>query len=255
MAKVKLLNVDQKFKNVRNDIPGLSEDLYLLTDYISSVVNYTSVPSGLVICLLTVIDDINKGRNGLFGSEFPEILKERKEQVLQQVVYIPQIVDEIADKEFASEFRKIYDEIFEVKSNVHIDTKVENEYPENILVAIEWWANAIQAPRYTSEVPSFVAMFAMQGRPQRTAEEINTFKNILANGIMEELNKRKRCNLSVDYHPCEILMEAGNAIGLDDMLDYPFKTAMDITANEVSVYSQAGRSVLWTSSEPELKLK
>ena len=99
-GKFKLYHADEKFKNVRNDIPGYSEDLYLLTDYISTVVNSVSVPTGLVVCLLTVIDDIQKGKKGIFGeTEFPEKLKQRKKQVLEQIVYIPQIVDEFADKE------------------------------------------------------------------------------------------------------------------------------------------------------------
>lgn len=256
MTKVELQNVDIKFKSVRQVLPGMSDDLYHLTDYISNVANYTLVPSGLMVCLLTVMDDIKKGRcRFLKADEFPQVLIERKKEVLEQVIYIPQVVDAIADKEFADEFRHVFDEILEVKSNVHVETEKVEEYPKNVLVATEWWANAIQAPRYTSEVPSYVAIFAMKGRPQRTEEEITTFKSILANGIMEELNNRGRCNVSVDYHPCDILREAGNAIGLDDFLDYPFKTTMEITANEVSVYSQSGRNVLWTSSEPELKLK
>lgn len=254
--KIKLSNVDEKFFNVRNVLPGMSEDLYHLTDYIGSVANSTLVPSGLVVCILTVMDDIEKGKKGIFGDgEFPKVLIERKKEVLEQILYIPQVVDVIADEEFALEFRQVFDEIFEVKSNLHVDAKEEEEYPENVSAAIEWWANAIQAPRYTSEVPSFVSMFVMKGRPQRTEEEIKLFKSTLAENIIKELEVIGRCNISVDYRPCQVLALAGEKIGLDDTLDYPFKTTMEINKNEVIVYSQSGKSVLWTSEQKELKLK
>ena len=80
-----------------------------------------------------------------------------------------------------------------------------------------------------------------------TPAEIKTFKEALANGIQDEMSEYGRCNLSVDYHPCRVLANAGNLIGVNDMTGYPCKTDMYISEEEVSVRAGYGapREVIW----------
>lgn len=64
-----LKNVKQKFAEAREKCPGMSDDVYALTDYISSVANDELVPMGLIMCMTLVLDDLQKGRNGFNPGE------------------------------------------------------------------------------------------------------------------------------------------------------------------------------------------
>ena len=100
-----------------------------------------------------------------------------------------------------------------------------------------------------------IAMFIMSGRPSRSEEDIKKFKEALADGIINSLERYNRCDLDVDYNACQILAEAGSVIGLDDMLDFPSKTRMHIDHNLVEVYEGGQYTTLWQSKENEKGLK
>lgn len=231
------MKIKEKLASARTLLPGMSEDFYRLTDYMAENANEELVPMGIVMLSVCVRDDLEKGRNG-FGRSFPEELVNRRWGVKAQIQWIPQLIDAIADEEFAVEVRQWWEIIFGSVPPKRVDTTVETEvtetypYPQYVKMAVDWWANAILAAEYNSS-------------------KMKNFKEALAKGIMDEMSMYGRCNIDVDYYPCEILASAGNhLIGLEDnMTGYPWKTYMWISETEVSVRSGYGApiEVIWNS--------
>lgn len=260
MEKIELSNVKEKFSNTRETCPGMSEEMYALTDYIATVVNDNLVPIGLVMCMACVMDDLTKGRNGFnIEKAFPAYLKQNKNQIIAQMAYIPQIVDNIADENFAIEFRKTYKEMLGFDCPKRVDTKYKTEYPEYIEIATDWWANAIQSPKFDNgdNINPLLLVMLSGSRKERSADEIKKFKDCLAKDISEEINKYESCSLDVDYHPCPILSKAGNLIGLNGMIDFPIKTNMQISKDSVTVSEGYGaeRKTLYSSQNVKTKKK
>ena len=257
MEEKNVLNgVKQKFAEAREKCPGMSDDVYALTDYISSVANDSLVPSGLSLCLALIMDDLQKGRNGFRQNEpLPEYLNNRKEQIITQMVYIPQVVDAVADEKFAEEFRKICNDVFGFNPPKRVNANTDPQYPENVRAAVDWWGNAVQSPKFDNggDMNPFLMMMLSGNRSGHSEEEMKIFKDSLAKDILVELQKYGRCSLSVDYHPCEILYRAGEKIGLDDTTGYPWKTWMDISEEAVEVLEGYGapRKTIWSSEKKE----
>lgn len=249
-----LNNAKQKFANARTMCPGMSDDAYALTDYISLVVQDNVVPQGLALCMTLIQDDLQKNRNGFRSNEpLPEYLSNNRNKVIAQMVYIPQVVDAIADEKFADEFRKICSEFlgFNTPKRVAVDGDIQ--YPENIMAAVDWWANAIQSPNLDNgtNIDPFFLMMISGNKKEFSKEEIKAFKDSLASGISKELESYGRCSLSVDYQPCEILSRAGKKIGLGG-LDYPVKTKMRISNQVVEVEEGYGASKIIWSKEKDI---
>jgi hypothetical protein len=257
MEEKNVLNgVKQKFAEAREKCPGMSDDVYALTDYISLVVNDSLVPAGLSVCLALIMDDLQKGRNGFGQNEpLPEYLNNRKEQIIAQMVYIPQVVDAIADEKFAEEFREICKDVFGFNPPKRVKATTDSQYPENVRAAVDWWGNAVQSPKLDNGGDIDPVLMMMLSGKQRghSEEEMKIFKDSLAKDILVELQKYGRCSLSVDYHPCEILYRAGEKIGLDNMTGYPWKTWMDISEEAVEVLEGYGapRKTIWSSEKKE----
>ena len=81
----------------------------------------------------------------------------------------------------------------------------------------------------------------------RSEKSVKKFKKVLAEGIKEQVKKYGYCSLDVDYHACQLLMEASKELKLDSMLDFPWKTHMRITPDkvEVSCGYGASRVTIW----------
>ena len=251
MKETTMCNIREKLENARELCPGMSKDFYLLTDYMSENTNDELVPRGIVMLSVCVRDDLEKGRNG-FGKDFPEELAQRRNFVKDEVQWIPQLVDAIADEEFAEEFRMHWKECFGSVPPKRVNTKaveMDTQYPEYIKAAIDWWANAIVSPKFDNgeALPAFFSFLMAGAAKEYTPAEIKTFKEALANGILDEMSKHSRCTLDVDYHPCRVLASAGNLIGVPDMTGYPCKTYMSVSEKEVSVCAGYGasREVIW----------
>ena len=247
-------NVREKMANVRNLCKGMSEELYAFADYISEVANDTLAAQGLVLCYFLAMDDIEKGRNGFAAAKstkLPRYLVENKAQVLGQAVYFPQIVDELADETFAEEFRDICKMTLGINPPKRTKEKIDAKYPEYVRVAVEWWANAVAAPKLDNgeELPSFIATMAAKSVKPQSEEGVKAFKETLAEEIITAIERSGSCYLSVDYHPCAALAKAGEKLGLDSMVGYPWKTKMTISANEVRVSAGygAGSQLLWSA--------
>ena len=245
-------NLKATFADSRNILKGMSEDFYLMTEYISENINDNLNSGGIVMTAIGLMDDLQKGTNG-FGGEFPEKVAKRKDFMVQEIQWIPQFIDLIAEKDFADEVRKTWEEVFGYKPPKKVQTDVIKtiwDYPENVTVAVDWWANAITAPKFDNgeAMPFFMAMLIAGSVKEYTPEQIRLFKETLAEGIMEQLKEYGRCRIEVDYNPCRILYEAGRKIGVPDMIGYPCKTSMYVEENKVEVSAGygAGWETLWT---------
>ena len=245
-----LENVKEKFASARTSCPGMSEEVYALTDYISEVSNDELIPEGLIMTMALVMDDLINNRCGFAPSEgrLPEYLESHNQQALAQLPYVIQVVDAIADEEFATSFRKLCKEILGFNVPKRVAVTSTSKYPENVTAAINWWAEAIQAPALNeggnSAKLTGLKMRSAGHRRQFTAEEIELFKNNLAKLILEELNFYGHCKLYVDYIPCDLLAIAGKAIGISysDITTFPWKTGMMITADTVTVRGE----IIWS---------
>ena len=67
---------------------------------------------------------------------------------------------------------------------------------------------------------------------------------------MMVLREKGVCVLTVDYTPCEILERAGEKVGFDSMLNYPWKTKMIIDNEQVIVSKGIENSpqIIWSKN-------
>lgn len=242
-AKENLLNgIKQKFAEVRTTCPGMPEDVYYLTDYISEVANDSLVPLGLVNTFALAIEDVQKGTSEFRQDhQLPENLRNHRGEVLTHLDYVPQIVDEIADENFSEEFRYLCRLLFSIDPPKRENVDLSDVYPKNVCVAIDWWANAIQAPTING----------ISNTRSYTKSDIERFKTTLAEIIIDELEDDSSCSLYVDYHPCQLLAKAGDEIEVNDIIGYPFKTWMKVTYTAVEVKESIGSpfKTIWSSEK------
>lgn len=247
MKEILMNDVKERFSNVREKCVGMSEEIYALAEYVSAVASDGPLlPEGLAICLVCVQDDIQKGRSGFYGfnGEFPKYLIENKNQVLSQMGYFPQVVDAVAEEEFAEAFRAVFKDFFGINPPKRVNAEIDSKYPENIKAAVNWWANAILAPKLDNgeELNPLLMMLVGSSRKNYTKEDIKLFKDTLAEGIQKEMESSggRGCYICVDYNPCRILAEAGEKIGVDSMTGYPWKTNMEVSDTRVVVSAGYG---------------
>ncbi len=250
MSERTMSNVREKLSMSREKCPGLSEEVYALADYMAKIANDTLEPWGMVMYLALSIGDILRGENGFASGEskeIPECLSKHKTQVWTQAVYIPQIIDAIADKDFAEEFRKI------CKDDLNFDppkrdrkydqnADIVGDYPEYVKVAANWWANIIVNPKFdngddsNADGMAFLLTMMVNSKSSISKEQIDIFRKELADIIVEQMKSSRNgeCNLDVDYEPDMLLHEAAHKAGIDDM-GFPWKTSMVISKDKVSV--------------------
>lgn len=247
MNKMLMVNVKEKFAQARELCPGMSEEVYALTDYFADVANDRLYPAGILVVLACIMDDLRTKRCGLAPQiEFSEYLVTHSAQVQTQMPFVLQVIDAIAEPDFAEAVRAECGEVFHwnVPKRVAISGKTSEH--ENINAAVNWWAEAIQYPKMGNGDDNLAMLLPMFGgrasRRQLTETDLQTFREKLTDGISKQMEGMGRVTLSVDYGPDRILGEAGAAIGLGKF-DFPCKTTMRITEAEVEV--SAGCAVPW----------
>ncbi len=245
-----------KLKDAREFCPGMSDEIYEICNYMSNIANDTVKPETIALLIVCILDDISKKKSGFPKATLPDYLIVHGNQCIAQMQYFPQVIDEIANEEFAESFREICEDKLKMYCPKRIRVSQENNYPENIEVAVNWWANAIQSPKMDNGTDIFAIFSVMLANKEYTQEEISEFKEILANNIEKEMKKNRRCTLDVDYGPCELLQEAGNKIGISDF-GYPIKTHMLITDDQVIVSEgyKAPNKTIWSKERIEYKIK
>ena len=101
-------NVRQKLADACKNVE-MSRELNEFTSYMATVVNDELNPEGMLLMYACVVDDIRNGKSGFatdYNGKLPQYLIDKKSQVLAQAVYFPQVIDEIAEPEFAERFRE-----------------------------------------------------------------------------------------------------------------------------------------------------
>lgn len=251
MSELMMTNAREKFASARETCPGMSEEIYALTDYIAAVADDRLAPDGVMIMLLCIMDDLDKKRCGFSaaGIDFPKYLTEHNLQVKAQVPYVLQVVDAISGADFAEAVRQECNAAFHWTIPKRVTLSDEVDESENIKAAVNWWAEAIQHPKMdngTDEMSIFMAMFGGSRKRQFSEDELLTFRKELAAGIKAQMEGVNEVMLSVDYGPDQVLGRAGDAIGLGGF-DYPCKTMMWITKTDVTVRAGYGASkdVIW----------
>lgn len=263
MTERTMNNVKEKLSKSRESCPGLSEDVYALTDYMAKVANDELVPNGMLMLLVLSLEDIRREENGFAGAEskeIPEYLIKHKTQVLTQAVYVPQVIDAIADEDFANEFREICKDVLKFDppkryGKYDQNADIDGDYPEYVKVAVNWWANAIVNPKFDNgdnDMNGAMAIIlAMKVNSKRsiTKEQIDIFKKELADIIVAQMESslNEECRLGVDYHPDMLLCKAAQKAGINDDMGFPWKTTMCINKNKVYVAVGSGASweTLW----------
>lgn len=261
MSERTMSNVREKLSKSREMCPGLSEEVYALTDYMAKVATNDRLvpPDDMVMLLALSMEDIKRGENGFAvaeSKEIPEYLIEHKTQVLAQAVYVPQVIDAIADEDFANEFREICKEVLNFdppKRDEKYDQNadIEGDYPEYVKVAVNWWANAIANPKFDNGDDSIAGGMALlltmmvNSKSSIGKEQIGIFKKELAEIIVAQMKSswNGECCLGVDYHPDMLLYNAAQKAGINDDMGFPWKTNMCISKDKVSV--SAGYAAPW----------
>lgn len=255
MKKAELLiqGVCEKFAGARESCPGMSDEVYAICDYLAAVANDTLKPAGITMMLIGVMSDLDKKRCGFADkTKFPEYLATHSLQAKAQLPYVLQVVDAIAEEDFAEAVRADCKEVFHW--NIPKRVKVSSPASEhaNINAAVNWWTEAIQCPKMdngTDELSMLMAMLGGGSNRQLTESELQIFREKLTEGITHRMEEMGCATLSVDYGPDWILGEAGSAIGLGQF-SFPCKTTMWITENKVSVSAgySAPEETIWSAN-------
>lgn len=246
-----------RFSEARSRCPGMSEEVYQLSDYLAMHINEELVPSGIVIALMCTMDDIKKGRCGFCGhsGSSPEYLVEHKSQVLAQACYILQVIDAVTDVEFADAVRIECKNAFnwQVPKLVIASDDLEKKYPAYVKAAVDWWSDAIQHPKMDNGDDSLGMLMAMLGgsafAKDLSDDEMRAFRSTLANEIESQIDEYGLAQLNVDYGPNRILSKAGQAAGITSQFTFPCKTSMSVSKSKVIVSAGYGapNKIIWES--------
>lgn len=111
MAENSLLNdVNKKLAKSRSYCIDLPDEIYLLADYMSKVVNSSLTAFGMLNNLIDVLKDIKFCRCGFEERylEIPKQLVDSKEAIFEKIGMFTQLVDSISDEEYANGFRNVF---------------------------------------------------------------------------------------------------------------------------------------------------
>lgn len=125
-GEILLTDVPAKLRQARNVAKNVPYELHDFCDYLANVANDQLVPMGMMILLVSALDDLQKEYCG-FAKKVPfsDELKEEKFRIIIYLSFFPLIIDKIASKEFAKEFRAIFIKVFG-KAQPPLDENKEN---------------------------------------------------------------------------------------------------------------------------------
>lgn len=116
-----LTDVPSKLRKVReaaNDIPN---ELYDFTDYLASIADSQVNPAGMITLLICGLTDIDSAKSSSMKEViFPEKLLTERYQIFAYISSFPLIIDKIASKEFAKEFRELFDDMMLCKLDLPV---------------------------------------------------------------------------------------------------------------------------------------
>ena len=112
--KILLEDVSNKLRKARKLAPNVPYELHDFADYLARVYgDYEIDPNGMITLLVDTLGDLLEERFRHTNKiPFPEALKEEHFRIFAYLSFFPLIVDKIASKEFAEEFRRMFTEMF-----------------------------------------------------------------------------------------------------------------------------------------------
>lgn len=225
MAK-KINNLKEKLSFSRElCIPNLSERLHIFADYMSAIISDSPItPDGLAFYLETAMKDLQQ--HNWQGKTESRILQEHllfdAKRIRNQICNFPLIIDALssADSSFAQEFRAICMERYGFNP---LPYGTEQEYPEYVKVAVEWWLNIFGSSKSYSN------------------KELQLFRTTIAQEITEDIMAWELCNLSIGYLPCEAIQMAIKTLGIPNISP----TTMIIQKHCVQIKTNGYTEILW----------
>lgn len=124
MKNIILTDAPFKLREARK-VKNVPYELHDFCDYLAGVVDNQVTPMDLTMLVAKVLDSLLRDEQKYGDKEFPNKLENEKYQITIYMNYFPLIVDEIASKEFAENFRLEFDRIFG-ESQPPIDETGEN---------------------------------------------------------------------------------------------------------------------------------
>lgn len=234
-------------ENIRTKCPGMSEPVYQFAEYVGAHINDNADPMGLALAVTCALDDVKKHRCGFGGpnTDFPDYLAEHELEVQMQAAYILQIIDAVADPDYANEAREVFS--LYMGWNPPKRPKVDNipepdsEDPANVRAAVNWWRNTLVNPKMDngdSTMGLFMSLFGSGLTGGNTESAITAFCDALSILLCDKVYDEGGdyyISLDVDYGPGGLLAEAVDRARGAKNLQFPCKTHMIIKPDEVTV--------------------
>lgn len=242
----------EKLNQARILVPGMKEVDYQFAECIASLIGDEIVPEGFVLLVSETLAVMNTPPKREIDAKLSNDSKELVKECLANARFILQILDVVADKDFTEEVRKLCREVFGWETTHMVVVKDEEEYPEYVKAAVDWWSATIQRQGRTVSVgklnlPAVTKEF--------TEDEIRAFRSTLAEGVMDELRMYQLASLRTDYGPWDIaLNDAALAAGIESsamIFFLPSKASMYIskTCVEVCLGYRGDHVVVWGESQ------
>ena len=239
MKEIVLQNAKKKFDEARETCPGMSWDLYYLTDFISLMCSNNLTPKELSVFLVLVYDALRDGENVFDEPEFNNLLVNRWD-VLNEIYNSPQVVDVIANNDFSKEFRGYQQEFYGIVPPIRVHKDSTLPYPESVIVAVNWWAKKMQEEYFKNYSVFF------------SSARIFKFRERLAKIIAFDLQSNRRSIIYCENEPCFSLISAGLELGLDvENSDFPKNIEMYIDNSTVKVLENSNEIILWSIYDNE----
>ena len=231
------MNMKKKLGNARVLCPGMSDYMYMLTDYIAKNTLGKRTPSEAAMRCQYIRRDLVYGRNS-FGGKFPKRIRRNRQALLDEFRQIPAVIDAVADADFASQFHIEWEKCrLDVVPLKKIDPG--DELPAYIKVAVDWWENAItMAPELNVTMGSSAPLATGFAERRLSTNGMAPFRKALADMIERGLERTGVYCLDVDRRgPCLDLEVAGESIGIFGTSKFPWKwgTHMEISEKCVTV--------------------
>lgn len=241
-----LNNLALKLKYVKNKFPNESKKFYSFVQRVSSIIKAPVItPSELVMSLSLIayksgVEDVEDIEtiliDDLTDDKRYSQLKDRDE-----LVHFAKIIDKIADdKEFAKEFRKLFEEkiIIPIANNhILVRPKVE-EFSKYIVAAVEFWTDELKRG------PSQLITDSTVKKVEYTDEQLSEYKYRLGKIIFDcVVNKGDVCHLDVDYCPNNLLYKAGKKLN-NSMFAYLQAISTTITKDIMIIEKNGGTRII-----------
>ena len=230
-------------ENIRTKCPGMSEPVYQFAEYVGARINDNADPMGLALAVTCALDDVKKHRCGFGGpnTDFPDYLAEHELEVQMQAAYILQIIDAVADPDYANEARArsspcIWAGILPSAPRWTISPNPTARIPPTSEPPSIGGATLWSTRRWTMGL--FMSLFGSGLTGGNTESAITAFCDALSILLCDKVYDEGGdyyISLDVDYGPGGLLAEAVDRARGAKNLQFPCKTHMIIKPDEVTV--------------------